>query len=107
MVSATRIASDTSDVIVGRWADGRLGSVRVLPETRRYGAVVFRPEEVVQSQPGMSTAYTPMLRAMVGFFRSGEPPVPHEVTLEIFAFMDAALKSRQRDGATVRLEPTP
>jgi hypothetical protein len=65
--------------------------------------VVFRPEEVVQSRPDMRTSYTPMLHEIVDFFRTGRPPVPNEETLEIFAFMDAAQKSKEQGGAKVRL----
>jgi hypothetical protein len=41
---------------------------------------------------------------VVEFFRTGEPPVPNAETLEIFAFMDAALRSKDRGGAVVKLK---
>jgi predicted dehydrogenase len=103
----TRFHADSGDVLVGRWADGRLGTVRVFAETRRYGAVVYRPEEVEQSRPGMATAYTPMLREMLEFFRTGRTPVPVAETLEIFAFMDAAQRSLELRGLPVRLDLPP
>lgn len=99
----TRSPSESGDIVMGRWADGRLGTVRVLPKARGYGAVVFRTEEVEQSRPDMQTSYTPLLREIVEFFRTGLPPVPNEETLEIFAFMDAAQRSKDREGATVLL----
>ena len=102
-VEVTRTLGKTGDVIVGRWENGRLGTVRVLPETWKYGAVVFRPESVEQSRPDMATSYIPMLREMVKFFRTSTPPVPNEETLEIFAFMDAAQKSKEQGGKTVTL----
>ena len=37
------------------------------------------------------------------FFQTGVPPVPNEETLEIFAFMDAAQKSKEQGGKPVRL----
>ena len=37
------------------------------------------------------------------FFQTGVPPVPNEETLEIFSFMDAALHSKQKDGAPTNL----
>ena len=40
---------------------------------------------------------------MVKFFKTGEPPVSPETTLEIFAFMAAADESKARDGAPVTL----
>ncbi len=104
-LEVTRISGESGDVVVGRWADGRLGTVRVLPDTWSYGGVVFRPQEVGQSAPDAKHSYLPLLREMVGFLRTGRPPVPNEETLEIFAFMDAAQKSKEQGGTPVRLSP--
>ena len=41
--------------------------------------------------------------AIVKFFQTGVPPVPNEETLEIFSFMDAALRSKQKGGAPMKL----
>lgn len=102
-VEVTRTIGTTGDIIVGRWEDGRLGTVRTQPQSWKYGAVVFRPEGVEQSHPDMKSSYTPMLREIVKFFRTGTPPVPNEETLEIFAFMDAAQKSKEQGGKPVKL----
>ena len=48
-------------------------------------------------------AYGPLLRNVVEFFKTGKPPVPNDVTLEIFSFMDAAQRSKQQGGAKVEL----
>jgi len=101
----TRISGVSGDVVVGRWADGRVGTVRVLPDTWSYGAVAFRTEKVEQSPPDAKHSYLPLLREMVEFFRTGHPPVPNEETLEIFAFMDAAQRSKEQGGQPVRLRP--
>jgi hypothetical protein len=102
-VEVTRTVSETGDIIVGRWQDGRLGTVRTQPQSWKYGAVVFRPESVEQSHPDMKSSYIPMLWEVVKFFRTGTPPVPNEETLEIFAFMDAAQKSKEQGGKPVKL----
>jgi len=101
----TRSAGEFGDVVVGRWTDGRLGTVRVLPDTWSYGAVAFGPEGVETSPPDAKHSYLPLLREVVEFFRTGRVPVPNEETLEIFAFMDAAQKSKEQGGAPVRLSP--
>ena len=44
-----------------------------------------------------------MLEKIVEFFRSGKSPVPESETLEIFAFMDAAQRSKQSSGSPQRL----
>ena len=104
-LEVTRTPGESGDVVVGRWADGRLGTVRVLPDTWSYGAVAFGPEKVEQSPPDAKHSYLPLLREMVEFFRTGRPPVPNEETLEIFAFMDAAQRSKGQGGTPVRLNP--
>jgi hypothetical protein len=47
--------------------------------------------------------YKPMLDRIVEFFRTGKPPVAEAETLELFAFMDAAQRSKQLKGAPQRL----
>src|SRR5262249_24697594 len=88
-----RITTPGADVVVGRWKDGRFGTVRALRPYSGYGAVVFRPKEVVQSNPKAASGYRPLLLEIVKFFETKQPPVSNEETLEIFAFMDAAQRS--------------
>lgn len=99
-----RTYSDGADVIVGEWKDGRLGTVRTIREGKSgYGAVAFGEDEIKVST-NAGGAYAPMLQRVVQFFRDGKPPVPNEETLEIFAFMEAALRSKQQGGAAVELK---
>jgi hypothetical protein len=44
-----------------------------------------------------------MLREIITFFQTGKPPVPNEDTLEIFAFMDAAQRSKAAGGKPMKL----
>ena len=37
------------------------------------------------------------------FFQTGKPPVPNDETMEIFSFMDAALRSKNSGGEAVAL----
>src|SRR6185436_4703098 len=92
-----------ADVILGRWKDGRIGSVRTLRPSGGYGAVVFRPKQIMQSPPNVQFSYVPLIKQIVAFFKSGEPPVSNEETLEIFAFMDAAQRSKEAGGKPMRL----
>jgi hypothetical protein len=89
-------------VIVGRWKDGRIGTVRSL-RAGSEGAVVFRPKTVVQSDPKMRDEYTGLLQEVVKFFATGVPPVSNQETLEVFAFMDAAQRSKAAGGQPMRL----
>jgi hypothetical protein len=103
----TRIASGDfaagSDIITGRWKDGRVGTVRTLRPSGGYGAVVFRPKQIVQSPANTNVSYVPLVKQIVAFFQSGKPPVPNEETLEIFAFMDAAQRSKEAGGRPMKL----
>ena len=92
-----------ADEISCRWSDGRIGTVRALRPYGPFGAVVFRPKEVVTSPPEPNVDYRPLVREIVKFFETGKPPVPPEETLEIFAFMDAAQRSKAEGGKPVRL----
>lgn len=91
------------DVITGEWADGRLGVVRTIREGKKdYGVVAFGEKEIKVSTDA-GGAYGPLLKNVVEFFKTGKPPVPNDVTLEIFAFMDAAQRSKEKGGAKVAL----
>jgi hypothetical protein len=103
--SVTRTTSADADVIVGRWKDGRLGTVRAVRPYSDYGAIVNRGREVVVSHPkaGEATDYRPLVVEIVKFFETGKPPVSNEETLEIFAFLDAAQRSKDQGGKPVTL----
>jgi hypothetical protein len=90
-------------VVVGRWKNGRIGTVRANRPYSDYGAIVFRPKEIVQSRPKMKAGYQPLVVEIVKFFQTGKTPVPNEETLEIFAFMDAAQRSKEQGGKPVKL----
>ena len=100
----SRTYTPAADVLVGRWKDGRSGVVRALRPYGRYGAVVFRAKEVVQSDPQAdAVGYKALVGEIVRFFETRKPPVSNEETLEIFAFMDAAQRSKAEGGRPVRL----
>jgi GFO/IDH/MocA oxidoreductase family protein len=100
----SRTYSPDADVIVGRWKDGRLGSVRALRPYSEFGAVVFRSDQkIAQSNPKSVDSYRPLLVEIVKFFETKQPPFPNEETLEMFAFMDAAQRSREAAGAPMKL----
>jgi hypothetical protein len=103
--SVTRISGANEDVIVGKWKDGRIGTVHAIRPYSDYGAVVYRGRTAVESHPKSSEAadYKPLVMEIVKFFQTGKPPVPNEETLEIFAFMDAAQKSKEQGGKPVAL----
>ncbi len=98
-----RTYTEGADVIAGVWEDGRVGTVRTIRKGKSgYGAIGFGSEEIKISDRG-GAAYAALLERVVEFFQTGVPPVPNEETLEIFRFMDAALRSKQNHGAATPL----
>jgi hypothetical protein len=45
----------------------------------------------------------PLVKEIVTFMQTKKPPVPNAVTLEIFAFMDAAQRSEAAGGKSMPL----
>lgn len=103
--TVARTTGANGDLIVGRWKDGRIGTVYAARPDADYGAVIFHGKEVVDLHPKKSAAseYRPMMEEIVRFFQTGKPPVANEDTLEIFAFMDAAQRSKDQGGRPVGL----
>lgn len=99
----TRVSGETADDITCRWKDGRIGSVRTLRPSGGYGAVVYRKGSVEQSPAKPRTGYERLVQEIVRFFQTGKPPVPNEETIEIFEFMDAALRSKEAGGRPMRI----
>jgi hypothetical protein len=99
----TRVAHENADEIVGEWKDGRLGTVRAIRPYSDYGAVVFKGQKAEEAKPQGAGSYRPLVVEIVKFFQTGVAPVSNEETLEIFAFMDAAQRSKEQGGKTVEL----
>ena len=105
----TRIAGGESDLIVGRWKGGRIGTIRALRPYGNYGAVAFRPgqaknkAQTTETFSDPSDGYAPLVREIVKFFETGTPPVANAETLEMFAFMDAAQRSKEAGGQPMTL----
>jgi len=99
----SRTSSADADVMVGRWKGGRIGTVRAIRPYSDYGAIVFRPKRIMESPSGPAGSYRPLVVAIMKFFATGQPPVANSETLEIFAFMDAAQRSKDEGGRPMRL----
>jgi len=101
--SVVRVHADKSDVVVGLWEGGRIGSFRGTREgAHGYGATVFGSRSVAQA--GKFQGYEPLLEEIVKFFKTGKAPVSPEQTLEILAFMEAAEQSKREGGRIVTIE---
>ena len=100
-MSMSRTAS--SVCLTGVWTGGRIGTFRGIRDGQRgYGAMVFGDKGMARS--GDYAGYGHLVKEIAAFFRTGKPPVSHEETLELYAFMEAADESKRRGGSPVRIE---
>ncbi|GAA4399732.1 Gfo/Idh/MocA family oxidoreductase [Nibrella viscosa] len=98
-----RAHTDKTDVVVGTWADGRVGTFRGMRGGKSdYGGTVYGETGIAKMGP--YEGYRPLLVQIIRFFDTGTPPVSPEETLEIYAFMEAADESKRRSGVPVTLE---
>jgi hypothetical protein len=100
------IARADQDVVIGDWADGRIG---VLRGTRvgagQFGAVVHMGSTVKASVAHSAPpTYYLMLQQVLPFLQTGRSPIPIAETYEITAFLEAAERSRARGGQVTALE---
>lgn len=100
----SRLYTDEADVITGVWKDGRIGTVRGI---RKWpvgiAGTAFGEKGTAPLGPFSDAAYNQLVRQIVRFFDTGTPPVAPADTLEMFAFMEAADKSRRKNGAMVKI----
>ncbi|MHB0960694.1 MAG: Gfo/Idh/MocA family protein [Pirellulaceae bacterium] len=101
--TVSRVRTPTADLAAGAWEDGRLGTYRgILQGSVSFGATVFGDQGIAPS--GNFEGYEHLLVEIAKFFRTGQPPVTAEQTLEIYAFMEAADESKRQGGVPVTLE---
>ena len=101
--SVTRTHTADSDIVVGIWNDGRIGTFRGGRSGKiGYGGTAFG--EKGNQQMGPYDGYRPLLVEVVAFFRTGISPVSPEETLEIYAFMEAADESKRNGGKSISIE---
>jgi hypothetical protein len=103
--SVTHTATPAVSVVTGTWEGDRLGTLFALHTqpmgSPHYKVVRFGTQEVVEQKS--QGDYSPMLREIVKFFETKQPPVSAKQTLEIYAFMAAAQKSKEQGGKRVEL----
>lgn len=98
----TRVSTPGTDLVVGHWADGRVGTFRGTRTGKHdYGGTVYLQSGNVTLGP--YGGYEPLLKEIITYFDSGKVPVTPEETIEIFAFMEAADESKRQGGKSVSL----
>lgn len=100
--TVTRTAAGDTDLVVGVWKGGRVGTFRGIRDGKAdYGAVVFGDKTIETT--GKYEGYGPLVEQFVKFFDGGPVPVSNQETLEMFAFMEAAQQSKEKGGVPVKI----
>ena len=101
--TVARTRTESTELVVGTWRDGRVGTFRGLraPTKRGYGAIVYGTKGVERA--GSFEGYGHLVERIATFFRTGESPLDEAETIEIMAFMQAADLSKERGGAPVSI----
>ena len=101
--SVVRMHSPNTEIVVGTWADNRIGTFRgTRSGTHGYGGTVYGEKGNLTLGP--YGGYNGLLVEIIKFFQTGQVPVSPEETLEIYAFMEAAEESKRLGGQPVTLE---
>ena len=101
--SVSRTHTENCDYVVGVWNDGRIGTYRGIRKGKaQFGAMVYGLKGIERS--GEYEGYVPLVKEIIKYFKTGEVPVPHEETIEIYAFMDAADESKNKGGIPVSIK---
>jgi predicted dehydrogenase len=98
-----RINTKDTDIVVGTWKDGRVGTFRgTRTGTHDYGGTAYGEKGNLSLGP--FKGYDNLLVQIIDFFKTGKVPVQPEETLEIYAFMEAADESKRKGGAPVTMD---
>lgn len=103
--SVQRVFSAGTDYVVGIWKNGMIGSFRGIREGRAgFGGRLYAEDQIIDL--GKFEGYRGLVKEIVKFFHTKEPPMAKEETLEIYQFMEAAQLSKERKGQIIELSKT-
>jgi predicted dehydrogenase len=101
--SVLRLSKDNVDIVVGTWADGRVGTFRGTREGKHdYGGTAYGSTGNLVLGP--FDGYDNLAVKIAEFFTTRKSPLEDQETLEIYAFMEAAHESKRRNGAVIKLK---
>jgi virulence factor len=93
-----------SEVVVGKWADGRIGTARGLRKGKyEFGFTAFCENGVASRTIDGRYFYRELLKVVIERFSRKEWLIAPEQMIEPVAFMEAALASERHGGDEVRL----
>ncbi|MDD2475094.1 MAG: Gfo/Idh/MocA family oxidoreductase [Dysgonamonadaceae bacterium] len=103
--SVNRMSAEGTDVVVGLWEDGRIGTFRGIREGKAgYGGSAFTSKSI--EPVGGYDGYGLLLDEILKFFKTRIAPVSEKETLEIFTFMEASNQSKRYAGKIISMDAT-
>ena len=88
------------DIATGQWKDGRAATVRgIRSGNAGYGFTAFAEKGVKHSVLSTAMIYRDLAKQVVLFFETKKAPVELTITIEMMAFIEAALRSAANHGA--------
>ena len=101
----TNVYTEGAEVVTGVWKDERVGEVRATRSgSHSYGYIAWGEKSVRQSVLSARYIYRELLKQIIRMFETGEPPIDPDISVEIVAFIIAALDSRNRGGKMTPLD---
>jgi len=83
-------------LVKGEWEDGRIG-------TFAKGSYQVKVTGTKGTAEGGRGSYGPLITEICTFFKTGKPPVPAEETINLFAFIVAAQKSKENGNVPIEI----
>ncbi len=103
-VEVSCFSEEGGEVTVGRWSDGRVGTVRgTRAGAHAYGFTAWGDKGVKITRIDPSSIYRELLKRIAQMFDTGEAPLDINITIEIVAFIEAALESADSGGSVTPL----
>ncbi|NIK74950.1 hypothetical protein FHS15_000048 [Paenibacillus castaneae] len=102
--SVMAFSNEDYDVLVGRWSDGRIGTIRGnRVGNMKFGATIHRETECdfVDVSSHSKPYYASLMERVITMFQSGKPVMDMEETLQIIRFIEAANESRTISAAVM------
>jgi predicted dehydrogenase len=94
-----RASTDTTDVVIGVWADGRIGTFRgTRTGLHDYGGTFLGTKGITTAR---GHSYKGLVEQIVKFMQTKQPPMDPAEIVEEYGFMQAADESKKQGGAPV------
>jgi len=93
------------DKVIGVWNDGRIGTVRAMRMgVHGYGFTAFYEKGIFPCSIDTRYIYRELLKRVIEMFNTKVPPINIWETIEIVAFIEAALRSAEKNGSELTIQ---